>query len=118
MVTNPPYQGSRADQADAATPVAVRILEGKQNLYSAFMVRAVSLAERRALRDGDAAELDVLSDHFEPLRALVLEAGISSTRPARLEAAFEEITGEVVSVLAFTIGLRPARTSDRSTGIG
>ena len=131
VVTNPPYMGSKNMPDTLKKYVEVHYKPGKRDLYAAFILRCLSLclssgrvamvtqqswmflrsfADLRAVPDERLAEARKQREFTGLLRETRLE-GVAHLGPN----AFEEISGEVVQSVLFTLSNAPPSAAHRLT---
>ncbi len=131
VVTNPPYMGSKNMPDPLKKYVEAHYKPGKRDLYAAFLLRCLELcltggrvamvtqqswmflrsfAELRAVPEERLAEARKQREFTGLLRETQLE-GVAHLGPN----AFEEISGEVVQSVLFTLGNAPPSAAHRLT---
>ena len=107
VAMNPPYMGSRNMQDSLKAELDHAYPEGKSDLYSAFIVRALALLASGGILAMITMQSWMFLKSYENLRRLMLTLGRISSMLHLGSRAFQAIGGEVVSTTAFTLGKGP-----------
>jgi Eco57I restriction endonuclease. len=110
VVANPPYAGAGNLADEVRAFLAREYRDGRGDLYAAFIVRCTEFANggRRAGRVGMVTRQSwMFQTSFVDLRLSLLGSATISTLAHLGAHAFEEISGEVVSVVAIAIACAP-----------
>ena len=100
VVTNPPYMGGRNMNAKLLERICTEYLEGKADLFSAFILKTVNMTKRLCYTAMITQHSWMFLSSFESLRRKLL--GIDISNMCHLgPRAFEEISGEVVQTVTW-----------------
>ena len=104
VVANPPYK-KKADLNDGLQAYLVASFrEGKYDLYQAFILRNLSLAQYWGLVGMVTMQGWMFAPRFETIRSAILSHSTIRGMTQLGERAFDSIGGEVVSTTAFVLG--------------
>ena len=127
VVANPPYMGSKNMGPVLKDYVSKNFTPGKRDIYAAFILRNISLCSLGArvamvTRDSWLFQNEYASLRYEEPEAEQLAKGILADTQIELMAhlgpnAFNEISGEVVSVALFVVSAVKASNTAKTVGI-
>lgn len=117
VATNPPYMSSRNMSGVMATHLSDQFKEGKGDLYVAFIMRCMELAEMGGKVAMVTQQSFMFISSYEDMRSKI-RAGFAMETMAHLGArAFPNITGEKVNTTAFIIEKRASKAEcDQQVG--
>ena len=116
VVTNPPYAGSGNFDARLSEFVQREYLLGKGDLYAAFILRSIEFADGSGSVGMVTRHAWMFMKGFRSLREHLLKQQTLRQVALLGAGAFEEITGEVVVVAAFTFDARPPAAESTFSG--
>ncbi len=118
VVANPPYAGAGNLNPRIKGLVEREYAAGKNDLYAAFVLRCLEFLRANSGRVGMVTRSAWLfMKNFSELRAELLKASTIERVALLGPAAFEEITGEVVTVVAFTVRAETAKPDAALLGL-
>ncbi|HLC41777.1 MAG TPA: Eco57I restriction-modification methylase domain-containing protein, partial [Methylomirabilota bacterium] len=117
IVTNPPYAGSGNLGTVLKRFVAREYKAGKRDLYAAFIERCIQFGVPNGVVGLVSQRTWLFLSSFLPLRQQVLNHTSLMTLADLGAHAFEEISGEFVNVVLFTLRLSSPERNQRITAL-
>jgi len=103
VVTNPPYMGSKGMNKELSDFVKKRYPDSKSDLFAVFMERALELTKEHGFMSMINQHSWMFLSSYEKLRIKIIKNHKIDTLVHLGARAFEEIGGEVVQSVAFTL---------------
>jgi hypothetical protein len=117
VVTNPPYCGSGNLDARLKAFVNREYVTGKADLYAAFILRCREFAQSGEFVGMVTRQSWLFLKGFAPLRRALLPTDAVASVVQLGSGAFEEISGDVVSVAAFVLRTGLLSPAHRTVGV-